>query len=107
MCFLADVQGHTTHTQKPTLHRVKHQQHPHVLPVHADIKKGFIGIGCLIKEKTDFSKHPVNARKREEWKGNERNNLERRTEKQETLAPGRELTTVLALSSSIEDVCFY
>lgn len=52
------------------------------------IREGFIGIGCLIKEKTDFSKHPVNARKREEWKGNERNNLERRTEKKETLAPG-------------------
>lgn len=104
---MCDVQGHTTHTQKPTLHRVKHQQCPRVLPVHADIKEGFIGIGCLIKEKTDFSKHPVNARKREEWKGNERSNLERRTEKQETLAPGRELTTVSALPSSIEDVCFY
>lgn len=104
---MCDVQGHTTHTQKPTLHRVKHQQCPRVFPVRADIKEGFIGIGCLIKEKTDFSKHPVNARKREEWKGNERSNLERRTEKQETLAPGRELTTVSALPSSIEDVCFY
>lgn len=103
----ADVPGHTTLTQKPELHWVKHQQRPHVLPVHADTKEGFIGISGLIKEKTDFSKHPVNARKREEWKGNERSNLERRTEKQETLAPGRELTTVLALPSSIEDVCFY
>lgn len=53
----------------------------------------------------DFSEHPVNAGKREEWKRNGRSNLERRKEKQ-TLAQRRELTTLLALPSSIEDVCF-
>lgn len=104
MCFSADVQGHTTHTQKPAP-----GQTPAMSPCPScpcRYQGRFYRIGCLIKEKTGFSKHPVNARKREEWKGNERNNLERRTEKQETLAPGGKLTTVLALPSSIEDVCF-
>lgn len=69
--------------------------------------KGFTGTGCCMKGKTDFSKHPLSAGKREEWKGNGRSNLERRKEKREALAQRRAFTTPSAMPSSIEDVCFY
>lgn len=55
---------------QPTLLLVQHQQRRRALPARAVInEKGFRGTTCHVKEKTDFSEHPVNAGKKER-KGN-------------------------------------
>lgn len=97
-CFSTDIWGHTMRTQPAN---AAPGSTPAMSPCPScACSYQLEGVYRHVKEKTDFSEHPVNAGKKEQ-KGNWRSNLGRRREKQETMAQRRELTTPSALPLSI------